>query len=100
MRHYNEKVLSRVWPFRRIISIAVIIFTLMPIAVYAATPTDNTIKATGSVHVRDKGNLNGKVLGSVSRGRTAPYLGEYEADERGVIWYKIAFIVIRAENRP
>jgi len=90
MKQHNEKVLSKVLPLRRIISIALIVFALMPLAAYAADPAP-TIKATDSVNVRDKANLNGKVLGSVSKGKTAPYLGEYAADERGVIWYKITF---------
>ena len=90
MKQHNEKVLSKVLPLRRIISIALIVFALMPLAAYAADPAP-TIKATDSVNVRDKASLNGKVLGIVSKGQTAPYLVEQATDDRGVVWYKIVF---------
>lgn len=51
----------------------------------------SVIKTTGSVNVREKPSLDAKNLGSLAKGATAQFLGASAKDDRGVMWYKIAY---------
>ena len=50
---------------------------------------DRFVSAKRSTHIRNKPSFEGKILGVLTQGETAPYLEEHDSDERGVIWYRI-----------
>lgn len=49
------------------------------------------IRATGRLNVRSGPGLSYADKGTILSGNTAPYLGEYSVDERGVTWYKVSY---------
>ena len=48
---------------------------------------DELVKATGEVRMRSGPGLDYEGVGTISKGRTLPYLGESSVDDRGVAWY-------------
>ena len=44
------------------------------------------------VNVRAEPDVNGRDIGTLQRGESAPYLGESRRDARGVIWYRIRWM--------
>ncbi|MBR2570678.1 MAG: SH3 domain-containing protein [Clostridia bacterium] len=49
------------------------------------------VEATGSANVRQKPNLKGAILGTVSKGTKLNFRGIASYDSRGVAWYKVDF---------
>lgn len=50
------------------------------------------VKATGGKStLRGQPNVEAKNMGTIQKGQTAEYLGDYSVDERGVTWYKVEF---------
>jgi len=58
---------------------------------HSASSIGTFVKITGDVNVRDEASLNGKSLGTLSKGSAVEYLGESKIDDRDVKWYKVIF---------
>ena len=49
-----------------------------------------TVKTTGSLHIRDKATINGKILGTIPKGKTVKCTA-IQRDENGIIWFLITY---------
>ena len=57
----------------------------------APAPSASYVEATGNVHIRSTPKLTGTDLGTMSKGKTATYLGQSSTDDRGVVWYNVRY---------
>ena len=53
--------------------------------------TEQYVKSNGTTNLRKGPGLDYAVVGSMTDGQTARYLGETKLDNRNVAWYKISF---------
>lgn len=64
---------------------------ILSVCISAALAASGTVTATASVNIRKGPGLGYDTIGSINKGMQLDYMGDTQADDRGVDWYRVDY---------